>query len=165
MDNDSRTPDGKALTRRPDQSVALPSAQSGTGRSLPRVSSVDPEAEYDAIRDAIAEFANPTKGKENQSRVVRPTTKPQPIPAIVRLGSAALLLGFALGGFFILPLYVAVLWLVFLIVAFPIGLAYMSHSQALGRDDLLTLYMTGVRQLPVIGRLLSGVFPSVKKND
>jgi len=164
MDNDSPTPDDKALTRRPDQSIAVPSVRPGTQRALTPVRSFDPKSEYDAFSDALTEFAAP-KTKDTKVEVARSTAVSQPAPTIARLGSAVLLLAFALGGFFILPLYVAILWLVFLIVAFPIGLAFMSHTHALGKNDLLTLYTTGVQQLPVIGRLLSGVLPGVKKND
>lgn len=164
MYNDSRKPDDKALIRRPDESIATPAGRPGTQRAVARAEAGDPEAEYNAFRDALTEFAAP-QAKEPRPQVAHSTTERQMAPTIVRLGSAALLLAFALAGFLKLPLYVAILWLVFLIVAFPIGLAYMSHSDALERNDLLTLYRTGVQQLPVIGRLLGSVLPGVKKND
>ena len=164
MDDDSPTRDDKALIPRSDQSIAVPSTRPGTQRALAPVRSFDPASEYDAFSDALTEFAAP-KTKDTKVDLARRTAVSRPAPAIVRLGSAVLLLAFALAGFLKLPLYLAILWLVFLIVAFPIGLAFMTHSDSLGNNDLLTLYTTGVRQLPVIGRLLSGVLPGVKKND
>lgn len=64
-----------------------------------------------------------------------------------------ILLGFALAGFIWLPLTSAILWLIFLIVAYPVALAFTTAKQSMDNRSLTEIYKAGLRQVPVIGKL------------
>jgi len=64
-----------------------------------------------------------------------------------------ILLGFALAGFIWLPWTSAVLWLIFLIVAYPVALAYTAAKQSMDNRNLAEIYKEGLKQVPVIGKL------------
>jgi len=71
----------------------------------------------------------------------------------MKLVSAALLLSFGLAGFWILPRFGAVLWLLFLIISFPVSLAYIRKTPS--RDEnLVAIYRDGLKEIPIISRLL-----------
>jgi hypothetical protein len=65
-----------------------------------------------------------------------------------------ILLGFALAGFIFLPWASAILWLFFLIIAYPVALAFTMAKQSMDNRNLVEIYKAGLRQIPVIGRFL-----------
>lgn len=73
-----------------------------------------------------------------------------------RLTMAIVLLGAALGGFYVLPTIAALMWLVFLVVAYPIGLAF-GIGESMDQKSLLELFRIGIGQIPVIGKMFSGI--------
>jgi hypothetical protein len=64
-----------------------------------------------------------------------------------------ILLSFALAGFVWLPLYSAILWLIFLVVAYPVALAYTTAKQSMDNRTLTKIYKAGLTQVPIIGKL------------
>src|SRR5215208_6285223 len=71
-----------------------------------------------------------------------------------QLSISALILGAGLLGFFILtPFSKAVLWLVFMIVAYPPALAFTKAGR-LPSKDLIEVYRIGVSQIPFIGQAI-----------
>jgi hypothetical protein len=75
---------------------------------------------------------------------------------VLRVVLSALLLVCALVGFAILGWPGSVLWLVFLIVAYPLGLAY-AMGEPLAGKDLVQIYRIGAAQIPAIGKLLEHI--------
>ena len=71
-----------------------------------------------------------------------------------------ILLGFSLVGFILLPWISAVLWLLFLIIAYPVALAFTVARQSMDNHNLVEIYKAGLRQVPIIGRLFSNKLPS-----
>src|SRR5271157_591545 len=63
-----------------------------------------------------------------------------------------ILLGFALLGFVWLPWASAVLWLLFLIIAYPVALAFTASKQSMDNRNLAEIYKAGLMQVPVIGK-------------
>jgi hypothetical protein len=72
-----------------------------------------------------------------------------------------LLLGASLLGFVLLDIFKAALWLLFLIIAYPPALAVTS-ADPLPSGDVVELYRIGVSKIPVIGKILTPLFSSVK---
>jgi hypothetical protein len=73
---------------------------------------------------------------------------------------SVILLGFALAGFVWLPWTSAVLWLIFLIVAYPVALVYTTAKQSMDNRNLVEIYKAGLKQVPVIGKLFGNKPPS-----
>lgn len=65
-----------------------------------------------------------------------------------------ILLSFALAGFIFLPVVSAVLWLLFLIIAYPVALAFTTAKQSMDNRNLVEIYKAGIRQIPVIGKII-----------
>mgnify|MGYP000869683809 CR=1 FL=1 len=63
-----------------------------------------------------------------------------------------ILLGFSLAGFIFLPWASAVLWLFFLIIAYPVALAFTTAKQSMDNRNLVEIYKAGLKQIPVIRR-------------
>jgi hypothetical protein len=63
------------------------------------------------------------------------------------------ILTFALMGFFLTD-YKATLWLLFLIVAYPIVISFTRGNPMRG-SDLKEIYDMGIRQIPVVGQIFS----------
>jgi hypothetical protein len=68
---------------------------------------------------------------------------------------AIFLLGIALAGFIQLPGYSATLWLIFLVVAYPVALAFTAAGQSMNNRNLVEIYKAGLTQVPIIGKLFS----------
>ena len=66
---------------------------------------------------------------------------------------SVILLGFALAGFIWLSWTSAALWLIFLIVAYPVALAFTTAEQSMDNRNLVEIYKAGLRQVPIIGKL------------
>jgi hypothetical protein len=73
-------------------------------------------------------------------------------------------IGLALLGFFSLAPYGATLWLLFLIVALPPALVYTDPvtRRRLKEASVLKVYEAGLKQVPVIGNLVSRLFSKDK---
>lgn len=80
------------------------------------------------------------------------------VEAYMNIVLSILVLGFGLGGFFCLPPYQATLWFLFVLVAYPVALAFTKGGRAWQAKDLIALYKVGVAQIPFIGGLLSAFF-------
>jgi hypothetical protein len=72
-----------------------------------------------------------------------------------KIAISIVLLSFALAGFFWLQWYSALLWLIFLVVSYPVALAYTAAEQSLDNRDLVQIYKAGLKQVPIIGKLLN----------
>ena len=70
-----------------------------------------------------------------------------------KIFTSIILLSFALAGFVRLPWFSAVLWLIFLIVAYPVALAFTTSKQSMSNSNLVEIYKAGLSQVPVIGKL------------
>jgi hypothetical protein len=73
---------------------------------------------------------------------------------------SVILLGFALAGFVWLPFTSATLWLIFLIVAYPVALAFTTANQSMDNHSLTEIYKAGLTQVPLIGNLFRAKPPS-----
>jgi len=71
-----------------------------------------------------------------------------------------ILLGFSLAGFIFLPWASALLWLFFLIIAYPVALAFTAANQSMDNRNLVEIYKAGLRQIPAIGRFLGNKLSS-----
>jgi hypothetical protein len=79
---------------------------------------------------------------------------------IFKIIIAIILLGSAFAGFMWLPPTGAVLWLVFLIVAYPVALAFTTAQQSMDNHNLVEIYKAGVNQIPVLIRFVwNKLFP------
>lgn len=79
--------------------------------------------------------------------------------AAVRIFISILLMGFGLGGFFVLQnWFQGVLWFLFLLVVYPLSLAFTTNVHQLERTDIVKLYEVGVSQIPLIGEFLTKFF-------
>jgi len=119
-----------------------------------------PEDEYPQIQAELAALAN-RKPHAEERTLLAATQRPSLLATLLL---TFLHLGFALGGFLYLNLVAAVLWFFFLLVAYPILLAFLVRAETLGNRDLITLYKAGLSQVPVIGKILAPTLTS-KKND
>jgi hypothetical protein len=83
------------------------------------------------------------------------------------LGKCAILIlimGFGLLGLWALPTPTTqTLWFLFCLVCYPVVLAYTHGSANLNGAELLSLYRTGVEQIPFIGYLLLKLVPDRPK--
>jgi hypothetical protein len=70
-----------------------------------------------------------------------------------RVVLSVIILAFALIGFVWIPWPTNLLWLLFFIAAYPLVLAFTAGKELTGKE-LLDLYATGVKQIPVIGTFL-----------
>lgn len=59
---------------------------------------------------------------------------------------------FCLGGFLLLDFWKGVLWLMFLIAAYPLCISYTVAGE-LPANKLVEMYKLGLAQIPVIGKL------------
>jgi hypothetical protein len=66
-----------------------------------------------------------------------------------------MVLGFALAGFALLSWSSALLWLIFLIVAYPVSLAFTFAKQSIDNHSLVEIYKAGVSQIPLLGKLFA----------
>lgn len=82
---------------------------------------------------------------------------------IFKIVISIILLGFSLTGFIWLPWTSAFLWLIFLIVAYPVALAYTSAKQSMDNNSLVEIYKAGLRQFPVLMRFLGDKLISLLK--
>jgi len=71
-----------------------------------------------------------------------------------------ILLGFSLAGFILLTWASAVLWLFFLIIAYPVALAFTAAKQTMDNRNLVEIYKAGLRQIPFIGRFFGNKLSS-----
>jgi hypothetical protein len=69
--------------------------------------------------------------------------------------ASLLVFGFGLTGFVILDYGKGVLWLIFVIAAYPLALAY-TKAGPMPAEDLVQIYKIGVSQIPLIGHLAQG---------
>jgi hypothetical protein len=124
--------------------------------------------EYDAVAQELRRL------EEREEASVPSPNPPEPtrssgLPQWQRLLMAALHLIVGLVGFVLLlriSLAGAAFWFLFLLVAYPVALAFASRDQALDGHNLVKLYKLGVSQIPAIGEFLSRVtFGSFKKKD
>jgi hypothetical protein len=67
---------------------------------------------------------------------------------------SVILLGSAVGGFYWLDFSKAVLWLLFLIIAYPPALAF-TKADPQPSADLLSLYRSGISQIPFVSQIIS----------
>lgn len=77
----------------------------------------------------------------------------------MKVVGSILVFGFGLAGFIFLDWPKAVLWLLFVIAAYPVALAF-TISGPLPSNDLVQLYKVGLSQLPVIGTIIESVSSS-----
>jgi len=82
----------------------------------------------------------------------------------MNIAISLLLLTASLLGFYLLETQKAILWLVFLIVAYPPALAFM-RAGPLPATDLITLYRIGVSQIPFIGKIIQGLLSPKEVKD
>jgi hypothetical protein len=108
------------------------------------------------------------RGAEGQPQSPAPQ-EPHSSTVWERLGMAALHLTAAMVGFFFLlriSLAGAVLWFLFLLVAYPVTLAFASRAHRLNHVDLKEIYKVGVEQIPGIGEFLGRILSfGYKKKD
>ncbi|NLJ49551.1 MAG: hypothetical protein GX428_08205 [Candidatus Atribacteria bacterium] len=71
-----------------------------------------------------------------------------------KLACSVIILGIALLGFKYLTLFTAVLWLLFLIIAYPVALAFTVAKQSFDNRNLVEIYKAGLTQVPIIGKFL-----------
>jgi hypothetical protein len=74
--------------------------------------------------------------------------------AYMKLVSLVVLMGLGFGGFYLLPLQKAAMWLGFVIIAIPPILAVVFESSKLSGKNVVELYRLGLRGLPIIGKLV-----------
>lgn len=73
----------------------------------------------------------------------------------VKLLTLIILMIIGFGGFYLLPLQKAAMWLLFVVIAIPPILAVIFESTKLSGANIVELYRLGLRGLPIIGRLMS----------
>lgn len=90
--------------------------------------------------------------RENAQKLKSSSSAQEPSP-IWKIVISIILLGFALAGFVWLPWYSSILWLIFLVVAYPVCLAFTAARQSMSNRNLAEIYKAGLAQVPVIGKL------------
>jgi hypothetical protein len=171
MGDEEAEPGGLVPTgdRAMEEARAGGSAVTRTERAATRIRTrepvrVDPRAEFASIRDDLARLSDPRDPNEGRTPAQPDRQAGQPLASRggTPLIAALVVLGFALGGFWLLPAALAFVWFLFLFVAFPIALAFTVNAPTFGGNQLLELYKAGLKELPAIGRILGR--PSSKKN-
>jgi hypothetical protein len=71
---------------------------------------------------------------------------------VLKIITSIILLSFALAGFIWLSWPRAFLWLIFLIVAYPVALAFTTAKQSMSNKSLTEIYKKGLLQVPVLGK-------------
>ncbi len=99
------------------------------------------------IRSLYPELSKRVENKKN------PKNMKSDRDQIWKIIISIILLGFALAGFIWLPFTSAILWLIFLVVAYPVALAFTTAKQSMDNQNLVEIYKAGLRQVPVIGKL------------
>ena len=73
----------------------------------------------------------------------------------------ALVIGLA--GFFVLDFWRGFLWLVFVVIASPLILAFTQNASSVAGKNLIDLYRIGLKQLTIIGSYFQGNDEAGKK--
>lgn len=73
---------------------------------------------------------------------------------VLKIIIAVILLAFGFASFKWLPPIGAVLWLIFVIVAYPVALAYTTAQQSMDNHNLAEIYKAGIGQIPVLIRFI-----------
>jgi hypothetical protein len=102
---------------------------------------------YLKVQNFLNEIAHNVDEKE------RPVS---PKDSLTKLAMLAVFLSIALGGFYALREYyvLPILWLIFFIVAVPLGWAFFFEHKALDGKTLVQIYRIGVGSIPLIGKLI-----------
>ncbi|MBX9602631.1 MAG: hypothetical protein K2X35_16625 [Bryobacteraceae bacterium] len=87
---------------------------------------------------------------------------PQATPHIHKLIVLVVLLGFGVGGFYVLSFQKAVLLLLLVTVAIPPLLAILFENGRLTGPDIVQLYRLGLQGIPLIGKLVGIRVESVR---
>jgi len=156
-------PQGRDLVPMGPQGV-VPSRNLPVGSLTPGATDVErvvrPEDEYSALDPELRDLAKRAPFPKEQAKEASPPRG----SVVAKIVLTCLHLGFALGGFLYLNIAGALLWFLFLLVVYPILLAFLTRAETLNSGDLLAIYKAGISQIPAIGRILSPVLNS-KKND
>jgi hypothetical protein len=76
---------------------------------------------------------------------------------LLKIGTLIIVLGFALSGFFLFRTNrtIALIWLLFFIIALPPSFALIFESQKLKGQNLVEMYKIGVAAIPYIGKMIN----------
>jgi len=77
---------------------------------------------------------------------------------------SVVILGFVLAGFVLLDPYKAVLWLLFMIIAYPPALAF-AQAGRIPAKSLVEIYKAGISQIPFLGGIISQVLNPTKGGE
>ena len=122
--------------------------------------------DYEAIELELKGLENQKEKPAQQTRNSSITTSSGDSSKTKSLVMSALLLIVSLAGFVLLlriSLAGAIVWFLFLLVAYPVILAFSLRAEDFKNEDLLQIYKAGVAQIPAIGEFLSHAIPGESK--
>lgn len=79
---------------------------------------------------------------------------------VLKMLAGFVVLILVLVGFAILPPFGGVLWLLFLIIAYPLIIAFTTSEKSMSNANLVEMYKAGLSEVPVLGKFFEKFFKS-----
>jgi hypothetical protein len=112
------------------------------------------EALADSVIHSEKQKSNPLKDNDMET----PEEKRKKM--LLKIVGGLVVLVLVLIGFSILPPLGSVLWLLFLIIAYPLIIAFTTSEQSMDNANLVELYKKGLSEVPVLGKIFGKFFDS-----
>lgn len=113
------------------------------------------------LQKASAESKIQSHMQKDNSGMETPEEKRKKL--LIKVVSGFVVLILVLIGFAILPAFGSVLWLFFLIIAYPLIIAFTTSEQSMDNVNLVEMYKTGLTQVPFLGEFFSKILKSKRE--